>query len=1060
MTGPLYALGGFCARHAKIVFPLWILIVIGISLGAKATGSPTSDDTTIPGSDSTRATDLLEDKLPSQANGSVPIVIESTGGKLTSGANKTAVQKTVDDLKANQYVRSVLNPLNKQNKSSLAEHQTLGIISVNLTLGSGDLDDEAAESVFDATKPASDAGLEVSAGGYLGAQLSSPSTRLSEIVGIVAAMIVLVFVLGTVLSMVMPILTALAGVFSGLALIGVLGAALVVPSIAPTLAIMLGLGVGVDYSLFIVSRYRALFDGGMEYKEAVARAVATSGGAVLFAGSTVVISLLCLYFGGIPQVQELGYSAAIAVAVVIVASLTMLPAGLSLLGPHINALRVRKHVPEEGEIDPEHPNGWARWAQGIGRHPVIAAVVGILVLLVLAIPVTQINLGAQDNGQMPTSTTIRQSYDALTKGFGVGYNGPLLVAVDMKPPAHNDQKSLNQLNQQINQQQQKAQQQAQQQITQLTQQYTQQLVAEGVPEEEAQQQAQQEATQQVESQPPTKHQQQQQQQAQQQKKFLKSPESDPRLVKLQKKISKAPDVNAVSSATLNNAGTAAAFSAIPNSAPSAERTEALVEVLRDEVVPKALKGTQVVAYIGGTTAGNIDLAQKIGDELPLVILIIVALSYLLLTLAFRTMVVPALAAAMNLLAVAAAYGILVAIFQEGWGVELLGLDHAIPIVSFVPLMMFAILFGLSTDYTVFLLTRVSEENELHGDHRRAIVSGLGRAIRVIIAAASIMILVFSSFIISGDPTVKQFGVGLAAAVAVDAIIVTLILPALMLLVGKGTWYLPGWVQRHMPRLGIEGEEYFDRRDAEAKAKAAPSPSPSRRLQPDDHRACDHLGQMPGRDATHAATAGGDLHPAVLAGELHVHVHRDLGVRGAEELVEDRPDQARPRQVDVVEAVIDQLGRGRLAPEGEVVRTGAVAAEFEAADVQRAGLRVGDRYVDDREAVEAIEHGLARPQVEIEVLGAHLEALAVAEQQARRRHRPQRHIRGPAPFGEPVFDLALAKARDEQLAHDQTENEHSDGDPCPAKHPESLGDGWRESRSWTTFRRRAWKQHRA
>ena len=343
-------------------------------------------------------------------------------------------------------MRSLVNPLSKQGKSSLAEQQTLGIISLNLTLGSGDLDDEAAESVFDATAPASDAGLEVSAGGYLGGQLSSPSTRLSEIVGIVAAMIVLVFVLGTVMSMVMPIATALVGVFSGLGLIGVLGAALVVPSIAPTLAIMLGLGVGVDYSLFIVSRYRALFDGGMDYKEAVARAVATSGGAVLFAGSTVVISLLCLFFGGIPQVQELGYSAAIAVAVVIVASLTMLPAGLSLLGPHINALRVRKHVPEEGEIDPEHPNGWARWAQGIGRHPVIAAVVGILVLLVLAIPVTQINLGAQDNGQMPTSTTIRQSYDALTKGFGVGYNGPLLVAVDIKPPAQNDQKSLNQLN--------------------------------------------------------------------------------------------------------------------------------------------------------------------------------------------------------------------------------------------------------------------------------------------------------------------------------------------------------------------------------------------------------------------------------------------------------------------------------------------------------------------------------------------------------------------------------------------------------------------------------------
>ncbi|MFI5122513.1 MAG: MMPL family transporter [Vicinamibacteria bacterium] len=801
MTGPLYRLGGFCARHAKIVFVLWILFAVAISVGATGAGRPTSDDTTIPGSDSTAATDLLEQKLPSQANGAVPIVVESKSGKLTEGANKTAVDKTVDALKANQYVRSVVSPLSSEGSTSLAEHDTLGIISTNLTLGSGDLDDEAAESVFDATAPASDAGLEVSAGGYLGSQLSSPSTRLSEVVGIVAAMIVLVFVLGTVLSMVMPITTALVGVFSGLGLIGVLGAAIVVPSIAPTLAIMLGLGVGVDYSLFIVSRYRALFDGGMEHREAVARAVATSGGAVLFAGSTVVISMLCLYFGGIPQVKQLGYSAAIAVAVVIVASLTMLPAGLSLLGERINSLRVRT-VPEEGEIDPENPNGWARWAQGIGRHPLIAAVAGIVVLLVLSVPVLQIKLGAQDNGQMPESTTIRQAYDALEKGFGVGYNGPLLVAVDVKPPAQNDQKSLNQLNQQEQQQQD----QAQEQITSLTE----QLEEEGVPPDQAQQQA----TQQVEAQGPS---QAQQQQTQEQKEFLKSPASDPRLVKLQNKIQKADDVDVISQPTLNGADTAAAYTAVPKSAPSAERTQDLVNNLRDDVVPKALKGTEMTAYIGGTTAGNIDLADKIGEVLPLVILIIVGLSVLLLTLAFRTIVVPLLAAAMNLLAVAAAYGILVAIFQKGWGVELLGLDHAIPIVSFVPLMMFAILFGLSTDYTVFLLTRVSEENELHGDHRQAIISGLGRAIRVIIAAASIMVLVFSSFIISGDPTVKQFGVGLAAAVAVDALIVTLILPALMLLVGKATWFLPGPIERHMPRLGIEGEEYFERRDAESSA---------------------------------------------------------------------------------------------------------------------------------------------------------------------------------------------------------------------------------------------------
>jgi RND superfamily putative drug exporter len=796
VTGALHRLGGFAARHARWVFGAWIAFAVAIVLIANAAGRPTSNDTTIPGSDSTRATELLERKLPKQANGTVPIVLEAPSGKLTTGSNRSAVQRTVKSLKANRYVRDLISPLSKQGSSELSKDETIGFISLYLTLGSGDLDDEAAESVFAAADPARDAGLDVSAGGYLGSQLSEPSTRLSEVVGIVAAMIVLVFVLGSVAAMSMPITTAVLGVFSGLAVIGVVGTALVVPSIAPTLATMLGLGVGVDYSLFIVTRYRRLLEDGQPVREAVARAVATSGGAVVFAGSTVILSLLCLYFGGIPQVRQLGYSAAIGVAVVIVAALTLLPAGLALLGERVNSLRVRSVPAEERE---GARSGWVRWAAAVGRHPVPAALAGVLVLIVLAIPVTQISLGAQDNGQMPTSTTIRQSYDELTKGFGVGSNGPLLVAVDVKPPAKPDTKKLDQLEAQ--QQQTEEQQQAAIEST------TEELEEEGVPPDEAQQ----EATQQVDAQGPS---QKQQQQLAQEEDFYSSPESDPRLVKLQNQISKTNDVDDVSPASLNKAGTAAAFSVVPDSAPSAKRTRELVRTLRDEVIPKALKGTQMTAYVGGTTAANIDLADKIGEELPLVILIIVGLSFLLLTLAFRTMVVPALAAAMNLLAVAAAYGVLVAVFQKGWGVELIGLDHAVPIVSFVPLMMFAILFGLSTDYTVFLLTRVAEEYELRGDHRQAIVDGLGRALRVIVAAAVIMILVFSSFVISGDPTVKQFGVGLAVAVAVDAVIVCLVLPALMLLVGRACWWLPGPIERRLPRLGIEGDEYFRRRDAE------------------------------------------------------------------------------------------------------------------------------------------------------------------------------------------------------------------------------------------------------
>lgn len=296
-------------------------------------------------------------------------------------------------------------------------------------------------------------------------------------------------------------------------------------------------------------------------------------------------------------------------------------------------------------------------------------------------------------------------------------------------------------------------------------------------------------------------------------------------MKLQNRIGKAGDVDTVSPAQLNQDGTAAAFTAVSKSAPSAERTRELVRHLRASVIPGALAETQLRAYVGGTTAANIDLADKIGARLPLVIAIIVALSFLLLTLAFRTLVVPALTAACNLLAVAAAYGVLVGIFQEGWGVTLIGLDHAIPVVSYVPLLMFAILFGLSTDYTVFLLTRVAEEYEAGGDHRRAIIAGLARSIRVIVAAAAIMVLVFASFILSGDPTVKQFGVGLAAAVAVDALIVCLVLPALMLLVGRATWWLPRRLASWLSRLGIEGEAYFAEHDSAAAASAKPAAAP-------------------------------------------------------------------------------------------------------------------------------------------------------------------------------------------------------------------------------------------
>ncbi len=739
MTGPLYRLGGLTARRAPWVIGAWLVFIVVIIIVANATGRPSSDNTTIPNSGSEKATELLERKLPAQANGTVPIVLEATGGTtLTDSTNAAAIGDAVDRLEKNQYVNAAISPLSEEGSSALSSDETIGFISLTLTLSSDDLDEEEANSILDAANPAERKGdIKTSAGGYLGGQLSNPSTRLSEIVGIVAAMIVLLFALGTLTAMPMPVTTAIVGLLGGLAVIGALGTAIQVPSISPTLVTMLGLGVGIDYSLFITTRHMRLLNDGHEVKESVARALATSGGAVVFAGSTVIIALLCLYFGGIPIVRELGYSTAIGVAVVIVAALTLLPAILSVVGRRILSVPI-PGASRPGEEGDDH--GFARSARLVGRHSITSAVAGLLILIVLAIPVLGIKLGAQDNGQLPESTTLRQAYDELATGFGVGVNGPLQIAVDVKPAAAD----------------------------------------------------------------PT------------------DPTTDATLVGLQQAIGSTKDVTAVTAATLNSEGTAAVFAAIPNSSPSAEQTQKLVNRLRDEVIPGALDGTEFKAFVGGTTAANIDLADTIGEKLPIVILIIVLISVLLLMLAFRTIIVPLVGAAINLLAVAASYGVLTQVFENGWLIKVIGLEESLPVVSFVPLLMFAILFGLSMDYTVFLLTRIRERYDATGDHRQSVIEGLSLAGRVVAAAALVMVLVFASFVINGDPTVKQFGVGLAVAVAAAGTGVLFVLPALMLLIGKACWWLPGPVERHMPQLGIEGEAYFERLDAEAGVQRAPT----------------------------------------------------------------------------------------------------------------------------------------------------------------------------------------------------------------------------------------------
>lgn len=785
MTGPLYRLGSFAARRWKLILPIWLIIVIATVLVANSVGRPTNNNLVLPGTGSTEAADLLAEGLPKQANGSVPIVLQATEGNLTSGANEQAVKQTVKELRNDRYVNQVVSPLSQQGSNSITDDGTLAFISVFLSLSSGDLDTEDAEQVFSKTEPAQRAGIDVSAGGYLGQQLSIPDTSSSDSLGVLVAILILLMVFGSAVAMAMPITTAIMALLTGLAIIGFAGHAIDVPQVAPTLATMLGLAVGIDYSLFIISRHQRQLREGMEPGESVGRAIATAGGAVVFAGSTVVVALLCLYFGGVEIVRSLGYTAALVVVVAALAALTLLPALLGAVGRRIESLSIpfASGPPPTESTD----NPWARWAGLVGRHPLPLALSGIALLVVLAIPIFQMQLGSIDFGQYPKDTTERQAYDKLSSGFGVGLNAPLLVAVQFPSddPAKPDTQAATQ---------------AQQQLEALQQQEQQEIAA-------GQEQA------------PSQQEQQQQQQLEQQEQIASTPAGDRRLMRLQRDVADTKGVKDVTPAQVNNSGTTGVFSAIPASGPSAEKTRDLVEELRDQAIPEATQNDDLTAYVGGQTAAFIDLADEISSRLVLVIAIVVALGFVLIAAAFRSLVIPALAALLNLLSVVAAYGVLTAVFELGWGVSLIGLDHSLPVVSFVPLLMFAILFGLSMDYQVFLLSRSKEGWDSTADHRHAVIGGLGLASRVIVAAATIMFSVFASFILNGDPTVKQFGVGLAVAVAIDGLVVTTIMPALMLLVGRRAWWLPGWLDRWVPNIGVEGEQYFRDREAAQPASA-------------------------------------------------------------------------------------------------------------------------------------------------------------------------------------------------------------------------------------------------
>ena len=737
MTGVLYRIARFCVRHRFVVFGVWVLVAVVLVAVSHRLGDATSDNLNLPGTNSQRATDALSRSFPAQANGVSPIVLHAKSGKLTDSKYANAVNEAAADVAKAPYVASVVNPLTSQGASQLSKDQSTGYLSVGLSVNPGALSADQAQTIIDAAaKPAQAAGLQVETGGQLGQKVSKSATESSELIGIIAAMVILTFTFGTLTAMLLPILGAILGLACTLAIIRMLSHAVTVPTVAPTLATMIGLGVGIDYALFIVTRHFRGLDDGLELRESIARAAATSGGAVFFAGCTVTIALVSLAVAQIPLVTTMGLMAAIAVVVAVLAALTLLPAMLGILGPRINSLRVRRPP-----TDKQAQRGlWAKWAADIGKQPIIAGLVALAILIPLAIPLLSLSLGQQDTAALSTSTTARRAYDLISENYGAGVNGPLIVVATLDSKATST--------------------------------------------------------------------------------------NDSRLQTLQKDVASTSGVAAVTPVQLDKAGTTAYFNAISKAGPAEQATTNLVNTLRDTTIPKAEKGTNLTADVGGTTAAYQDLASKISSKLPLQIVVVIALSFLLLILAFRSVVVPAQAALMNILSIAASYGVLTAIFQFGWLSSVIGLTGKVPVVSYVPLFMFAILFGLSMDYEVFLVSQIEEHVHAGDDNKTSVVRGLVTSARVITAAAAIMVFVFGSFVLNGDPTVKQFGIGLAVAVILDATVVRcLLVPALMILMGKINWYMPRWLDRVVPRISIEGAEFFKRRDRDR------GTAPERELQP-------------------------------------------------------------------------------------------------------------------------------------------------------------------------------------------------------------------------------------
>ena len=757
----LAALARFSVRHRRImVFGIWIpLLVIGVVLSGKM-GSNFSTEFELPQSEANDVQKLLEANSPNKAGLSGEIVFSSPNG-VNSDDVVAALTPFFDNVESLPGV-TVTSPFSETAQGQINQAGTTGFASIDVSLRSQSEAIALSTQIQDMGKAVDIEGLKMEYGGNIFAGFELPA---SELYGLLAAMVILVLAFGSVLAMGLPIGTALIGLGVGSSLAIILSHVVPMPDFTTSLVAMIGLGVGIDYALFIVTRYREGLAEGLTVEEAVVDAVDTSGRAVIFAGITVIISLLGLFVMGLAFARGLAIGAVVGVLIMMLASITLLPSLLAMVKHRIGVTTwsalislvvfivgsliavitenpvialvgviavlvvtatsfvikpLRRHIPHRAPKAKEL-SFWYRWSRFIQRRPWTAALSATAILLVLATPLASIRLGFGDNGNAPESTTVRRAYDMLAEGFGPGFNGPLFITV--------------------------------------------------------------------------------------QGEAAKSPEA---LQSFVATLNGTAGIAFAQGIPASQDGSLSLVMAYPTTSPQDAQTEALIRNLRTNIIPQ----TGVEAKVGGFTAAGVDFAESIGGRMPYLFLGVLSLSFLLLMAVFRSLLVPLKAVIMNLLSIGAAYGVLVAVFQWGWGMSLIGVGKAGPIESWAPMMLFAIVFGLSMDYEVFLLSRVKEEYDRTGDNASAVADGLTATARVITAAALIMVCVFAAFVLGHDRQLKLFGLGLALAVFIDATLVRMVLvPATMELLGNRNWWIPAWINRILPKIDVEGHHVVHSEEA-------------------------------------------------------------------------------------------------------------------------------------------------------------------------------------------------------------------------------------------------------